>query len=358
MPSFLNSFVEQAKKKPQPVSPYAQKLALGGTSAAQVGTTTPVATPAPAVNAVGTQAVGANSTSISGTGTKAVRTPENQAKVDAQAQWDKSVFDPTNADSVALSQAAFGNSVGDTGKLGSANDGMGVIMEGYNGPEFDQNGDIKGYWGQGQGGGSAFTPSGATFQSDANSMWSGMMADHDAGLEGKLQGTYADEALNQRRMSEMNALEGGGVGGAFAGGTAQVALGGQQNRLKARNDHLKQGLEMKMARLQQLIKQAEANKDRNLMRELQAEADKTQMAIAGMHAGQNLPPGSGGSGGASKKNSDGSTTTTKADGSKRITDKDGEWIETDSSGRVTDTSYEPSGRTKNIGNMKKWRISW
>lgn len=135
-------------------------------------------------------------------------------------------------------------------------------------------------------------PTGQNYEGDASSMWASMMADHEAGLEGKLQGTYADEALSGRRMAEMNALGGGGVGGAFAGGAGQVALGGMQQRLKTRNDHTKQGLEMKMARLTQLIKQAEAGKDRNLQRELQAEMDKTQMAIAGMHAGSDLPPGS------------------------------------------------------------------
>jgi hypothetical protein len=133
----------------------------------------------------------------------------------------------------------------------------------------------------------------APFQMNADSLWSQMMADHEAGLQGQLQGTYADEANAGRRMAEMNAMGGGRMGGAFAGGMAQTAIGGEQARLKARNDHLKQGLEMKMARLQQLIKQAEANRDRNLQRELQAEADKTQMAIAGQYAGSDLPPESG-----------------------------------------------------------------
>lgn len=123
------------------------------------------------------------------------------------------------------------------------------------------------------------------YEEDASKMWSGMMADNDASLAGALKGTYADEALSGRRMNEMNALGGGGMGGAFAGGLAQTAIGGEQARLKAKNDNLKQGLELKMARLQQLIRQAEAGKDRNLQRELQAEADKTQLAIAGMATG-------------------------------------------------------------------------
>ncbi len=146
------------------------------------------------------------------------------------------------------------------------------------------NGETNNYhpnWGQ--------TPSPETpaetpidYQQRFDDEWSGIQDQHNAGLGGMLEGTYADEANAARRSSEMNAAMGGGVGGAFAGGQAQVALGGMQQRLGARNEHLKQGLEMKMSVLQRYLQQAEQEKDRDLQRWLQTEADKTAMELAEM----------------------------------------------------------------------------
>jgi len=119
-------------------------------------------------------------------------------------------------------------------------------------------------------------------QQDISSLWADILKDHDAGRQGLFNQANADEAGAARRNAEVNAISGGGVGGAFAGGNAQVAIGGMQARQKALQDFNKQGVELKMARLEQLIKQAEAKGDRDLSRELQAEADKTAMTLKGL----------------------------------------------------------------------------
>lgn len=121
------------------------------------------------------------------------------------------------------------------------------------------------------------------YQKRFDDEWADIQKQHDAGLQGQLDSTYADESLAGRRMAEMNALGGGGSGGgAFAGGAAQVALGGMQQRLDVRNQHNKQGLEMKMAVLGRYMEQAERDKDRNLQAWLQDQSDKTALQIAGM----------------------------------------------------------------------------
>lgn len=179
---------------------------------------------------------------------------------------------------------------------------------------------------------------------DISAMWADMMAQHDAGLEGKLQGTFADEANAGRRMNEMNALGGGGMGGAFAGGLGQVVLGGDQQRINVRNEHNKQGLEMKMARLEQLIKQAEAGKDRDLERELRAEADKTALEIAAMGAEQGAPPtAAGGGGGLPGGNISWALNPLAGQGSAGFERVTGEDIDSPS--------------TKNLTNPSKWTFS-
>jgi hypothetical protein len=126
------------------------------------------------------------------------------------------------------------------------------------------------------------------YQKRFDDEWADIQKQHDAGLQGQLDSTYADESLAGRRMAEMNALGGGGSGGgAFAGGAAQVALGGMQQRLDVRNQHNKQGLEMKMAVLGRYMEQAERDKDRNLQAWLQDQSDQTALAIAGMSYDQN-----------------------------------------------------------------------
>jgi hypothetical protein len=125
-------------------------------------------------------------------------------------------------------------------------------------------------------------PQGNGLQDQASQMWADMLTQSDQGLNDTIKGTYADEALNQRRNAEMNAAAGGGVGGAFIGGMAQAQIGGEQARVNARSQHTKDQLNMKMAYLDKLIRQAEASNDRDLQRELQAEADNTQIQLASM----------------------------------------------------------------------------
>lgn len=120
-----------------------------------------------------------------------------------------------------------------------------------------------------------------SFQGKADALWTEMLAGHDASLGGKMNQTYADEAGAGRRMAEMNAGMGRGVSGGFAGGMGQVALGGMQQRQDVMSQHEQQGLTMKAAYLDKLIKQAEASNDRELQEQLEAERNATQLAIAG-----------------------------------------------------------------------------
>lgn len=117
------------------------------------------------------------------------------------------------------------------------------------------------------------------FQSDANKTWADMLSSSNQMQNDALRSTYADEAQNERRAAEANAMGGGAIGGGFAAGQAQAQLGGTQQRLDVRQKFAGQQLNMKAAYLQTLIKQAEASKDRNLQRELQAELDKTNLQI-------------------------------------------------------------------------------
>lgn len=122
----------------------------------------------------------------------------------------------------------------------------------------------------------------AALDKQASDQWADTLAQYQKQGEGINTQSYADEANNARRNAEMNAQSGGGMGGSFAGGQAQVQLGGMQQRQQAQQAYQKQGLEMKMAHLDQLIKRAEASNDRNLQRELQAEADKTALTLKTM----------------------------------------------------------------------------
>lgn len=110
------------------------------------------------------------------------------------------------------------------------------------------------------------------------------LKEYDDTKEGLYKQTYADEALAGRRMSEMNALSGGGMGGAFAGGAAQVALGGEQARLKAGQDFAKNRLELKMAYLDRMMKQAQYEGNIDLQKWVATEQDKTSLAVSQMQA--------------------------------------------------------------------------
>ena len=57
------------------------------------------------------------------------------------------------------------------------------------------------------------------------------------------------------------------------------------------NKHTQQGLQMKLAYLETLIKRAEASKDRRLQEQLQAEADKTLLLINGANLDTPNPAG-------------------------------------------------------------------
>lgn len=120
------------------------------------------------------------------------------------------------------------------------------------------------------------------YDQQADDMWAQAQKDYDASLEGEMSQTYADEARAGRLADAQSAMLGQGVsGGGYQAGQAQVALGGMQQRQNTLSQHYKQGLTMKMAYLDTLIKRAEASKDRALQEKLQAEADKTMLAMQG-----------------------------------------------------------------------------
>ena len=124
--------------------------------------------------------------------------------------------------------------------------------------------------------------SGFDYESQSDALWKQNLKDFEGGLQGQLDQTYADEA-RAGRIADSQAGELGRSlsGGGYAAGQAQVQLGGMAQRQDTRNKHVQQGLQMKMAYLDTLIKRAEASKDRNLQEKLQAEADKTMLAING-----------------------------------------------------------------------------
>src|SRR3990167_281785 len=170
------------------------------------------------------------------------------------------------------------------------------------------------------GGGATSEASPVDFQQQANDLWSGMLAEHDANLGGKMQQTYADQSLAGRRAAEMNAGRGNSVGGSFGQGQAQVAIGGMQARQDTLTKHTNQGLTMKAAYLDKLIKQAEAKNDREREAYLQAEQDKTQLAIAnaGLDETQYPDPNEGGGGGSTIVNPDNPDQSVNVSGTQKF----------------------------------------
>ena len=118
------------------------------------------------------------------------------------------------------------------------------------------------------------------YENQAADAWAGLMSGYDDSLGSKINMTYADEARAGRAADVQSVMLGQGVsGGGYQAGQAQVALGGMAQRQDVANKHYQQGLNMKMAYLETLIKRAEATKDRALQERLQAEADKTLLLI-------------------------------------------------------------------------------
>lgn len=123
------------------------------------------------------------------------------------------------------------------------------------------------------------TGEGATGQS-VQGMWENIWADYQNSLGNIYAPADAAQSAAARRAAEQNALMGGGLGGGFQAGQAQANLTGQQMRMDIAREHEKQGLQMKLGWLDQLIARAEKSGDRDLQRELQAMADETRLKIA------------------------------------------------------------------------------
>lgn len=133
-----------------------------------------------------------------------------------------------------------------------------------------------------------------TQMDDWQQQWSDIYADYEKSLPEQFRQADLAAASQGRRQNELNAIMGGtgGIGGMYGSTMAQMGLTGQNLRMQAQAEHDKRGLEMKLGWLDQQIKLAEAQNNRDLAAQLQAEQNKTQLAIAQAEAG--MTPSTGG----------------------------------------------------------------
>lgn len=116
---------------------------------------------------------------------------------------------------------------------------------------------------------------------ESGDIWSGfndVLKQHEAGLAGELEQADMQGAINARRMAEMGLGQIGG--GGFQAGLAQQGLASQQMKMQAVNQHNKQGIELKMTWLDNALKTAEAQKDRDLEQYLKEEMMRLQGQLA------------------------------------------------------------------------------
>jgi hypothetical protein len=112
--------------------------------------------------------------------------------------------------------------------------------------------------------------------SEARGQWADIMSTADDGLEHQLNAIDADTSRLMRRASEMGS---GMVGGAHIGAMGQAGLSGAVAKGQAIADNNKQKLELKMGWLDQLMRSAEAENNRELQMQIQNEITKTQMDL-------------------------------------------------------------------------------
>lgn len=132
-------------------------------------------------------------------------------------------------------------------------------------------------------------------------MWEDIMAQYDA--SGKRIDSVANayESNASRRASEL--ARGSATGGGFAAGMAQASMSGLANRQKLGMEHDKRGLDLRMTQLNNMLKVAEAAKDRQQAKDIQNMIDKTQMDMTAIdnglipsEDGSYSQPGAGGAG--------------------------------------------------------------
>lgn len=114
--------------------------------------------------------------------------------------------------------------------------------------------------------------------------WSQLWEQYNQAGEAAQQQTFMDEARAGRGMSAVNAMTGGSLGGAFAGGAGSVAVGGMQARLQAQQQHAQQGLELRMAYLDRLYADAEREDNQELTQWIENERNKTALDVAALQA--------------------------------------------------------------------------
>lgn len=124
-----------------------------------------------------------------------------------------------------------------------------------------------------------------TFQLSADTEWQGIKGDLNKGLQEQYKGIDFDTSRMGRRMANINAMSGGSVGGAFVGGQMQAGLEGAQMKRHALNDHQNRSLKIKMTYLDILLKQAEAQNDREMRLQIENAMRETELKIATMEQG-------------------------------------------------------------------------
>lgn len=145
------------------------------------------------------------------------------------------------------------------------------------------------------------TPTPDANDQKANDQWEAILAALGGGLDAQLGDIGQQQSLNARRASEMNALAGNSVGGAFGAGQAQAQLGGMAMRQNAIAENSKRQVEARMSYLQMLQDRAaqqerlassaeEAQKARDDQERIEEEKNRTEIMMQLIASGQTLDP--------------------------------------------------------------------
>jgi hypothetical protein len=116
------------------------------------------------------------------------------------------------------------------------------------------------------------------------------MEDYNQGLPEQLRQADIAAGTQARRASELGQSM-GGIGGDWFAGQAQAGLAGQQMRIEATQQHQMRGLEMQMAWLNMMMQSEEAQKNRDLQRELENMRQELEMEMQRIGMGATVTPG-------------------------------------------------------------------
>lgn len=105
-------------------------------------------------------------------------------------------------------------------------------------------------------------------QTEEQQMYDDLMRSHQEGWAATQEGIQGQIAAEQRRNAAINAAMGRSVGGGFAAGSAQAALGGAQLLGQARAEHERGTRALLMDQMDRERRERERREDKNFQREL------------------------------------------------------------------------------------------